>query len=82
MHNTVVVHLLNEDPVLAEVEAMPGPTDTSVTFHNPRRRDGKPVPYLAQGVNLVVFPWHRITFIEVVSSPTRQEETIEFFRER
>ena len=38
---TVQLHILNEDPIVAEVEALPGPQDTLVVVSNPRLRDGK-----------------------------------------
>ncbi len=82
MPYTVIVHISNEDPIVAEIESLPGPTDTSVTFLNPHRRDGKPVHYFTAGLNSAVFPWHRITFIEVMTGHTgKKEEEIEFFRE-
>jgi hypothetical protein len=28
-----------------------------------------------------MFPWHRLTFIEVMTTDTERQETIEFFRE-
>ena len=43
---TVVVHVVGEDPFVAEIEELPTPTDQSVTFVNPRRRDNKPLHYV------------------------------------
>ncbi len=82
MRYTVILHIANEDPVVAELDGLPGPTDTSVAFLNPRRRDGKPVHYFTSGLNSVIFPWHRITFIEVMSGGReKKEEVVDFFRE-
>jgi hypothetical protein len=71
---TVFVHLSGEDPVVGEVEQLPAPADTVITLNNPRRRDGKDLPYLQGNVVTVVWPIHRITFIEVM--PTAEEEQI------
>lgn len=80
MSYTVLVHLSGEDPVLGEVEEMPTSTDTIITVNNPRRRDEKDLPYLHETVTTVIWPMHRINFIEIM--PTREEEElIGFVRE-
>jgi hypothetical protein len=80
MPTTVLVHVSNEDPVVGEMEELPAPTDTSITVNNPRLRDGKDLPYLAGNVVTVVWPMHRINFIEIL--PTAEEEkVIGFVRE-
>jgi hypothetical protein len=76
----VIVHLQNEDPILAEMEAMPDPTDQTIVLTNPRRRDGRPVHYVTEGATSFIFPWNRITFIEIME-PEEAKEVIEFFRE-
>lgn len=77
---TVLLHLTGEDPVAGEIEQLPAPTDATVTVNNPRRRDGKDLPYVQSNVVTVIFPMHRINFIEVM--PTAEEEKlIGFVRE-
>lgn len=80
----VIMHLHNEDPFLAEIEAMPEPTHNFVKVTNPRRRDGKPIATLTDGATAVIYPWTRITFIEVLESPENAEPAdalMGFFRE-
>lgn len=77
---TVLIHVSNEDPVVGEIEELPAPTDNSITVNNPRRRDGKDLAYIEGNVVTVVWPLHRINFIEVM--PTADEEKlIGFVRE-
>jgi hypothetical protein len=77
---SVLLHLSGEDAVLGEVEELPAATDTTITLQNPRRRDEKDLPYLAETVVTVVWPMHRVNFIEVL--PSREEEDlIGFVRE-
>jgi hypothetical protein len=77
---TVLVHINNEDPVLAEMDALPSLTDTMIVVKNPRRRDGKDLHYLEVNVSTVYWPISRINFIEVI--PTADEEQfISFVRE-
>jgi len=74
------VHISGEDAVLGEVEELPTSTDTLITVNNPRRRDEKDLPYLHETVTSVIWPMHRINFIEIM--PTREEEElIGFVRE-
>jgi hypothetical protein len=77
---SALVHLTGEDPVLGEIEALPSPSDTSVTVNNPRRRDGKDLPYLDGNVVTVVWPMHRVNFIEILPT-AEEEELIGFVRE-
>lgn len=77
---TILVHLSGEDPVVGEVEELPSPTDNTITVSNPRRRDGKDLPYLESNVVTVVWPIHRVNFMEIM--PTAEEERlIGFVRE-
>ena len=74
MATTVLIHLSGEDPVLGEVDELPEPTDTAVTVNNPRRKDGKDLPYIDGNVVTVVWPMHRVTFMEIL--PTGEEEEL------
>jgi len=79
MH-TVLLHITNEDPVLGEVEALPSPSDMLVIVKNPRRRDGKDLPYLEANVSTAIWPVTRINFIELIPS-LEEDEIISFVRE-
>jgi hypothetical protein len=77
---TIVVHILNEDAILCEVDQLPGNSDTLLTIKNPRRRDGKDVLFIDANVVTVIYPFARINFIEVIPSG-EGEEIIGHFRE-
>jgi hypothetical protein len=77
---TVILHLSGENPVYGDIEDDPDPKDMFVKVTNMRMLDGKDVPYLAQGVESVVFPWHRITFIEIMVGQVEKGEVIGLFR--
>lgn len=81
MSIAVIIHIANEDALLGEIEKLPEPTDQIVTIHNPRRRDGKDLHYIEDEVSTVIFPWHRINFIEILPSDAELEEIITFVRE-
>jgi hypothetical protein len=77
---TVLVHIMNDDPVLGEMETLPNPQDNLLILKNPRRRDGKDMTNLELNVSTVIWPYIRINFIEVM--PTgEEEEIITFIRE-
>ncbi|MCA9973434.1 MAG: hypothetical protein KC425_24610 [Anaerolineales bacterium] len=77
---TVIVHIMNEDPVVCEVEELPTSDAQFVVVFNPRRRDGSDVHYLDEGVSTVMYPVQRINFIQVL--PTAgEEDVIGFVRE-
>ncbi len=77
---SVIVHIQNEDPVLGEMDALPSTTDILIMIKNPRRRDGKDLPYLDPNVSTVYWPLARINYIEVVPTAA-EEEIISFIRE-
>jgi hypothetical protein len=80
MAHTVIVHLINEDPVCGEVDQLPAAADTVITIHNPRRRDGKDVHYLSSEIITVIWPINQISFIEVTPGEG-EERVITFVRE-
>ena len=79
---SVVAHVTNEDPFLAEMIELPKATDTCFEFFNPRLRDGKPLRYVSSGMSSIIFPLHRVSFIEVMASEEERAQVVEFFRER
>jgi hypothetical protein len=80
MAKTVVLHLMGEDPILADMEQEPQSSDAYVKVSNLRKRDGKDVNYLTAGVQSVIYPWHRITFLEIMVSEEERGSVIDFFR--
>jgi len=80
MPYTLILHILNTDPVVGEVEELPSPADNLVVVNNPRRLDNKDIPYLAENTVTVYWPVERINFIEVLAGK-EEEEIFGFVRE-
>ncbi len=80
MTHTLIVHIHNADPLVADVENLPDPTDTNVTLSYPRSLDGKPLGYLSRGVDEMILPWHRISFIEVMADESPEDQVV-FYRD-
>lgn len=80
MSIAVLVHIVNEEPIAAEVEDMPQPGTQFMTLRNPRRRDGKDLHYLEEEVSIMLIPWHRINFVQIMPAADA-EELIGFVRE-
>jgi hypothetical protein len=77
---TVILHVNHEEAVVGEVDVLPSTTDTMIIVKNPRRRGDKELPYLEQSVALVIWPIHRLNYIEVIPSG-EEDEIITFIRE-
>lgn len=83
----VILHVLNEESIVADLDELPDSKDNCVIVRNPRRRDGKSLSMLAEGVETVIYPWTRITYIEVLdeagaaSTTGTAENIVGFFRE-
>jgi len=77
---TVIIHMMNEDPVLGEIESLPGLQDNLIILKNPRTKDGKDLRNLETNVTVAIWPMARISMIEVMPSG-EEEEIITFVRE-
>jgi len=80
MSTTVVVHIRNAEPMLAEIEELPSPADTLIKLSNPRQRDGKDLIFLDRNVVTVIWPLAEISFIEIMPGDT-EEDVVSFIRE-
>ena len=78
---SIVLHISNEDPVVGEVDAFQNPSDTTILVKNPRRRDGKDIPYLDGNITSVIYPMHRVSFIEILTTEG-EEDIISHVREK
>lgn len=77
MPYTILLHILNEDVVVGEVEEIPDPGSQFIMLSSPRLRDGREVSYLLAETNRVIYPWARIMSVEIL--PTEGEEDIVTF---
>jgi hypothetical protein len=77
----VVVHIHNEDPFVAEIEDIPEPRDNFLVLRNPRKRDGKALTFVTNGATSFIYPWSRISFVEVMDEAKSQDSVVGFFRE-
>lgn len=74
MH-TILIHMANSDPIKVDVDEMPSPQDVIIIGKNPRERNDKELNIYDEGVTTVIYPIHRINFIQVLP---RADEEIEF----
>ena len=74
MATEVLIHVINSEPILAEIDDLPSSQDTLLKVNNPRMRDGKDLHYLATNVVTVYWPISQISFIEIL--PGEEEERI------
>ena len=78
---TCIIHVMGGDAIVGEIDHIPDPTAAYVTFSNVRSRDGKPVVYIDRDATRVLFPWHKISFLETLPSEEDHEEIESFFRD-
>ncbi|UCD41496.1 MAG: hypothetical protein JSV69_13120 [Chloroflexota bacterium] len=77
----VILHILNSEPILGEIDELPAPTDNILTVHNPRHLDGKDINYIQEDVSTVIWPIEKINFIEIMAGEEEEEDIIGFVRE-
>lgn len=65
MLKNAVLHLHNEQPLLADLLELPATADVAVRMTNLRTLDGKRPVFVDDMTSVFVFPYHRISFIEV-----------------
>lgn len=66
MRSVAVIYLVDDDPILCELDSTPAPTAQYVIVHQPRRRDGRNTPLLEGANDTVLIAWHRIRYIQIL----------------
>jgi hypothetical protein len=60
-----VLHLLNEQPLVADLFALPASTDTGVVCTNLRTLGGKRPVFADHDASIFFFPYSHIRFVEI-----------------
>lgn len=91
MSMMAIVHLHGEESFLADLDELPDPNHNYIMLRNIRKKDGKPLSYVADGATVFLYSWSRISFIEMmgeIPSSARPEPALPegttvfgFFRE-
>ncbi len=80
MAHTILIHVMNEDAIVGEIDELPDQNAPFLKVSSPRLRDGRDVSYFLPDTNIVLLPWNRIHSIEIM--PTEGEEKlVTFIRE-
>jgi len=64
----VVIHITNEQPLLADLYEMPTPADVSLVCTNVRMLDGKKPIFIDYADSVFAFPYVTIRFIEILAA--------------
>lgn len=80
MRQSIILHLLEGDSLVCEVDELPDPTHQFMIIHNPRRRDGRTLPDLSEGVGTLLIPWSRVDYVQILPV-TDVENVVGFVRE-
>jgi len=80
MPYSVILHLAGEASIVGEIDELPKNTDTIIMISNPRLRDGKDVHYIEPNVTKVIWPFSKVSFIELLEDAD-EEDLIGFVRE-
>jgi len=64
----VVIHIANEQPLLADLYDMPTSTDVSLVCTNIRMLDGKKPVFVDHSNSVFVFPYDTIRFLEIMAA--------------
>lgn len=65
MIRDAVVHLNNEQPLLADLDAVPQPTDVALVCTNLRTMNGSRPVFVADSQSRFVFPLQFVRFVEI-----------------
>jgi hypothetical protein len=76
-----ILHVVGEESILCEIETIPQPSDNFLVVYNPTRKDGKKIPTLEDNVTSVIFPWTRVSYVELFQERNQRESVVGFFRE-
>ena len=76
MLRNAVLHINNEQPLLADLFELPNPTDLVVRLTNLRSLDGKRPVFVDDSRSVFLFPYHRVSFIEVPQASIAGAEAV------
>jgi len=62
-----VIHINNEQPLLADLFEMPAPSDVSLICTNIRMLDGKKPVFVDHSDSVFIFPYLHIRFLEIMA---------------
>lgn len=61
-----IVHLVGEDAIRADLDVVPDPTHQYLFLRNVRKKDNKPLAYVDDTAEVILFAWHKVTFVEIM----------------
>ncbi|MCL4247497.1 MAG: hypothetical protein KJ065_05065 [Anaerolineae bacterium] len=70
---TLLLHISAAEPVKVDVEDLPDVRDQIIIGRNPRDKADRELNWIEEGVSTLIFPWWRITFVEVLPSEEEGE---------
>jgi hypothetical protein len=76
MIRNVVVHLANEQPLMADMFAMPTPSDVALVCTNLRDMNGKRPIFVDDIASYFVFPLTFVRFVEIPPASLRDAGTM------
>lgn len=74
MIRDAVIHLMNEQPIVVDLTAMPVESNTALVCTNVRTLDGRRPVFVDRMDSVFVFPYHDIRFIEIPREPGDERE--------
>lgn len=77
MIRNAVLHLLNEQPLVADLPTQPAPGDVALICTNLRTVDGKRPFFVDSSASLFVFPLSQLRFVEVPSASLAGARAVE-----
>jgi hypothetical protein len=77
---SLLVHLANSEPIKLDVEEMPRPNDQVLIGRNPRDHVDRELHWVEESVRMIILPWWRINYIQVLPSEEEKEEFPMLFR--
>ncbi len=66
MIRNAVIHISNEQPLIADLYEMPTALDVSLVCTNIRMLDGKKPVFIVHASSVFVFPYATIRFLEII----------------
>lgn len=77
---SLLVHLANSEPVKVDVDELPKPSDNVLVCRNPRDMADREIHWVDESVRMIILPWWRINFVQVLPSKEDEEEFPLLFR--
>lgn len=69
MHQSVIVHIVGEEPIEGQIEELPQPHATFLMLKHPQKKGGRDLGWLHYHTTMLLISFAQISSVEIINEP-------------